>query len=419
MKQCVRGIVLGLCLSGTFIRADDEWPQFRGPGGQGHAAAAGLPVTWSESEHVAWKTAIPGAGWSSPVISGDQIWLTTATDIAGTPPGKSLRAVCVDRSSGMIRHNIEIFRLTSPPLLNAKNTFASPTPVLEAGRLYVHFGTYGTACLDTSSGEILWKNEELKLDHKEGPGSSPVLHGDKLILTCDGTDVQFVAALNKATGKLAWKKKRTGKVNFVPDFRKAYCTPLVITADGKTQVIVPGADQVIAYDPASGDEIWKVRYVGFSNVPRPVFGHDLVFVCTGYMKPELWAIRPHGSGTVEESHIAWKTKKQIPTNPSPLLVGDELFLANDRGIFTCFDAKSGEELWTERVGGNFSSSPLFADGRIYISSEEGLTHVLKPGRKFESLARNQLDGRILASPAVVDRAIYLRTDKSLYRIEQK
>lgn len=399
--------------------AADEWPQFRGPGGQGHAVATGLPVTWSESEHVAWKAAIPGAGWSSPVISGDQIWLTTATDIEGTPPGKSLRAVCVDRSSGMIRHDVEIFRLVSPPLLNAKNTFASPTPVLEAGRLYVHFGTYGTACLDTSSGEILWKNDELKLDHKEGPGSSPVLHGDKLILTCDGTDVQFVAALDKVTGKVVWKKKRTGKVNFVPDFRKAYCTPLIITADGKTQVIVPGADQVIAYDPASGDEIWKVRYVGFSNVPRPVFGHDLVFVCTGYMKPELWAIRPNGSGTVDDSHIAWKTKKQIPNNPSPLLIGDNLFLANDRGIFTGFNAKSGEELWTERVGGNFSSSPMFADGRIYISSEEGLTHVLKPGTKFESLARNQLDGRILASPAVVDRAIYLRTDKSLYRIEQK
>ncbi|MBI5758124.1 MAG: PQQ-binding-like beta-propeller repeat protein [Planctomycetales bacterium] len=398
-------------------QAADEWPQFRGPGGQGHAVATGLPVTWSESEHVTWKTAIPGAGWSSPVISGDQIWFTTATDVEGTPPGKSLRAVCVDRSSGMIRHDIEVFRLVSPPLLNAKNTFASPTPVLEAGRLYVHFGTYGTACLDTTSGEVLWKNEELKLDHKEGPGSSPVLHGDKLILTCDGTDVQFVAALDKATGKVVWNTKRTGKLNFVPDFRKAYCTPLVITTDGKTQVIVPGADQVIAYDPASGDEIWKARYVGFSNVPRPVFGHDLVFVCTGYMKPELWAIRPNGSGTVEESHITWKTKKQIPTNPSPLLVGDSLFIANDRGIFTCFDAKSGEELWTERVGGNFSSSPLFADGRIYISSEEGLTHVLKPGRKFESLAKNQLDGRILASPAVVDHAIYLRTDKSLYRIE--
>ena len=417
MNRCVRGIVLGLCLCGSLIQADDEWPQFRGPGGQGHAVATGLPVTWSESEHVAWKSAIPGAGWSSPVISGDQIWLTTATDIEGTPAGKSLRAVCVERSSGMIRHDVEMFRLTPAPPVNAKNTFASPTPILEAGRLYVHFGTYGTACLDTSSGEVLWKNDELKLDHKEGPGSSPVLHGDKLILTCDGADVQFVAALDKATGQLAWKKKRTGKVNFVPDFRKAYCTPLVITAAGKTQVIVPGADQVIAYDPASGDEIWKVRYVGFSNVPRPVFGHDLVFVCTGYMKPELWAIRPNGSGTVDDSLVAWKATRQIPTNPSPLLVGNELYLVNDRGIFTCFDALTGEELWTERVGGNFSSSPLFADGRIYISSEEGLTHVLKPGRKFESLARNQLDGRILASPAVVDRAIYLRTDKALYRIE--
>lgn len=408
-------VVVGVCV-GSAIAAD-EWPQFRGPGGQGHSTATGLPVTWSETEHIAWKTPIAGAGWSSPVISGDQIWMTTATDTDATPPGKSLRAVCVSRSSGKLLHDVELFRLDPPPSVNAKNTFASPTPVLDAGRLYASFGTFGTACVDTASGQVVWRNDELKLEHKEGPGSSPVVHGDHLILACDGMDVQFIAALDKSSGKLAWKQKRTGKLHFLPDFRKAYSTPLVINAAGKDQVVVPGADQVIAYEPATGREIWKARYSGFSNVPRPVFGHDLVFVCTGYMKPQLWAIRPDGSGTVDDSYITWKATKQIPTNPSPLLVGDELYLVTDRGIFTCFDAKYGEELWTERVGGNFSSSPLFADGRIYVSSEEGLTHVLKPGRKFESLAKNQLAGRILASPAALDRAIYLRTDKSLYRIE--
>lgn len=392
--------------------ADPPWPQFRGPLGDGHAAARDLPEQWNERENVVWKTSLPGEGWSSPVVANDGIWLTTADD-----EGRSLRVLCVDPSSGKLVRNVEAFHRDESIPKNAKNSFASPTPVLDGRCVYAHFGTQGTVGIEQASGDVLWRNQDLVLDHKEGPGSSPILWRDLIIVNCDGLDVQYVAALDKQTGRLRWKTHRTGKMHDNPDFRKAYCTPTIITVDGRDQLISPGADRVIAYDPADGRELWRVEYHGFSIVPRPVHAHNLLYVTTAFARPELWAVRTGGQGDATETHVAWKLKKMVPSSPSPLVVGDELYLIGDKGILSCLNARDGTELWSERIGGNFSASPLYADGKIFLFSEEGKGYVLKPGRAYHLLAENHLEGRILASPAAVGRALFVRTDKALYRLE--
>jgi outer membrane protein assembly factor BamB len=399
--------------AGSATAADLPWPEFRGPQGNGHAAAYNLPERWSERENVAWKTPLPGEGWSSPVVAADGIWVTTADD-----EGRSLRVLCVEPARGKLVRNIEAFHRHDAIPKNAKNSFASPTPVLDEQCVYVHFGTQGTACIEQATGDVLWRNQDLVLDHKEGPGSSPILWNDLLIVNCDGLDVQYVAALDKQTGRLRWKTHRTGKMHDNPDFRKAYCTPLVVTIDGRDQLVSPGADRVIGYDPADGRELWRVEYHGFSIVPRPVLAHNMLYVTTAFARPELWAVRTGAHGDATETHVAWKLKKMVPSSPSPLVVGDELYLISDKGILTCVDARDGTELWSERIGGNFSASPLYADGKIYLFSEEGKGYVLKPGRAYHVLNENHLEGRILASPAAVGRSLFVRTDKALYRLER-
>lgn len=414
MKHFLLLLSVTCCLNVPMDAADS--PQFRGPSGQGHSDAKNLPLTWSETENIAWKVPIAGLGWSSPSIQGDQIWLTTALD-----DGKSLHAIALDRASGKTLHDVEVFTLENPGGVHSKNSHASPTPLIEGDRVYVHYGAHGTACLKTD-GTIVWKNQALKHDHRHGPGGSPVVFEDLLILNCDGSDIQFVVALDKATGEIRWKKKRehihadrlSGKSN-VP---MAYTTPLLVDVNGTIQLLSTGADSIVAYNPRTGDEYWWFRFDGYSNVLRPVVANGLVFISSGYDRPEFYAVRIDGSGDVTESHLAWNMKKAAPLNPSPLVVGEELYLVSDNGIATCVDAVTGEERWQERVGGNFSASPTLADGRIYLLDEDGATTVIAPGRKFELLATNKLDGRTLATPAMVDDTILLRTDTHLYRIEK-
>lgn len=380
-----------------------DWPEFRGSTGQGHSDERGLPLVWSETKNVRWKTAIPGRGWSSPAIQGDRIWLTTAAD-----DGKSLRAICVDRNTGAILQNVEVFRLKSQGNLNSKNSQASPTPVLEGDRVYLHFGAYGTACI-TQSGEIVWKT---RLDYdngQHGPGGSPVVYDNLLIMSCDGQDVQYVVALDKLTGKVRWKKLREGY--------QAYTTPLVVRLPAGDQVISPGAFRAVSYEPRTGKEIWQVRYGdGFSNVPRPVYSNGLVFICTGFQQPSLLAVRLDGRGDVTKSHIAWTLKRGVSLTPSPLLIGDELYMVSDNGVASCVDAKTGVPHWQVRLGGNHSASPIYADGRIYFLSEEGESVVIAPGKEFKALAKNQLDGPTLASMAVSKGSIFVRSQTHLYRL---
>lgn len=433
---CCLGSWLFVLLLSQMVKAGDEWPQFRGPDGQGHSDAVGLPVTWSETENIVWKTPLPGKGWSSPVVADGRIWLTTAIETLLTEEQRkerlakdpfasqlalaahlSLRAICIDFKSGKILFDKELFSHDNPDPIHLTNSYASPTAILDAGRLYCHFGNYGTACLDATSGSIIWQTR-LPLQHNVGPGSSPVLVDKLLVLNCDGVDKQYVTALDAETGEEAWKVDRPPFDGGDGDHHKAFCTPLVIEVAGKKQVISCGAQRVIAYEPQTGRSIWQVDYgKGFSNVPRPVFGNGMVYICTGFMDHQLWALRPDGEGNVTDTHVVWKQDKQIPDQPSPILVGNEIYVVSAKGIVSCFDALTGEIIWRERVKGNYTASPTFADGHLFFCSVEGTTTLLEPGREFKSLASNQLEGRLQASPAIVGKSILLRTDGNLYRIE--
>jgi len=398
-------LLLGAVIwSGSAARAED-WPQFRGPSGQGHSSERGLPITWSESQNVMWKTPVPGRGWSSPSVAGGRVWVTTSIK----EQGASLRAIAFDSSTGREAVNVEVFHLRSADLTNPKNSHASPTPIVEGDRVYVHFGAQGTAAL-TTTGEIVWK-ARLSYESQHGNGGSPVLYGDLLIVSCDGSDDAFVVALDKRTGKVRWKTSRRLPAD------QAYSTPLVIRVGDRDEIVSVGAYRAAAYDPQTGKEIWRVGYAdGFSNVPRPVYGHGLVYIATGFQQPSLLAVRADGAGDVTKTHIAWTLKRGAPLTPSPLVVGDELYIVNDGGIASCLDAKTGETRWLQRLGGEYSASPVFADGRIYFLSEGGVATVIAPGKEFRKLATSSLDGETLASMAISDGSIFIRTDSHLYRI---
>jgi len=398
-------LLLVLALTAFAVRAED-WPQFRGPTGQGQSGERGLPFEWSESRNVMWKTRVPGLGWSSPAVSGGRVWLTTA--IENEYPA-SLRAIAFDAETGREVVNAEVFKIVPDPFANPKNSFASPTPIVDGDRVYVHFGGDGTAAL-TTSGDIVWTTR-LPYHSLHGNGGSPTLYGDLLIISCDGDEDAYVVALDKKTGEIRWKTPRRQPV------AQAYSTPLVIRVGDKDQVVSTGAYRAAAYDPLSGAEIWLVGYPdGYSNVPRPVYGHGLVYIATGLQRPSLLAVRPDGAGDVTETHIAWKLERAVPVTSSPLLVGDELYIVSDIGIATCLDASTGKIHWQQRLGGNYSASPVFADGRIYFLNEEGVTTILAPGKKFRRITTNSLDGSTLASLAVSGGSIFLRTDSHLYRI---
>ena len=428
-------VVFTFVLAGG-VRAD-SWPQWRGPRGAGQAEGTGYPLTWSETENMAWKTIIPGRGWSSPVIHRGQVWLTTAMEIPCTPEQAKerlkantsdqpltllaevrLHAIGLDAATGKILHNVELFREKDPQWVHRQNTFASPTPVIEDGRLYAHFGTFGTACVDTKSGTILWTNNTIRLMHENGPGSSPILWRDKLIFHADGSDTQRVVALDKATGKVAWETPRTGAMPDNVQFKKSYATPLVIERDHHPILLSNGADWLYGCDPATGRELWKRAYgmQGFSLSALPVEAHGLVYYSTGFMKPELHAMRCRPGG---EPELVWTCQRNVPTIPSPLPAGSDLFFVADSNICTSLNALTGAENYRERLGGDFNASPVFADGRIYVSNREGTTFVLAAGPAFKKLAENKLPGQQWASISAADRAFFLRTDTALYRLQQQ
>jgi outer membrane protein assembly factor BamB len=403
-----RVLLFLLLLASQAVAAAQDWPQFRGPGGQGHSAERALPVEWSESKHVAWKVPVPGRGWSSPIVSGGRVWLTTAVREGRET---SLRLLAYDVASGAQVLDVEVFRLRNAELLNAKNSHASPTPVVEADRVYVHFGAEGTAAISTG-GEILWK-ERHRYESQHGNGGSPIVHGDLLIFSCDGFDQAFVIALDKRTGNTRWRRFRRRP------WSQAYTTPLAIRAGDRDQIVSVGAHHAAAYDPETGEEIWRVSYQdGFSNVPRPVYGHGLVFITTGFQQPSILAVRPNGGGDVTRTHVAWTLSRGAPLTPSPLLAGTELYVVTDAGIASCLDARTGTLHWQQRLGAPVAASPVLADGRIYVLREDGATVVIRPGTTFELLAVNVLDEPALASMAVASGSFFIRTAGHLYRIAQ-
>lgn len=401
--------VAALLLAAAAVTANDDWPQFRGPNGDGLSDSHGLPTHWSETQNVRWKTAIHDKGWSSPVVRGHQVWVTTAR-----ADGKEYYAVCLDRATGKIVRDLKLFAEEDPAFCHPFNSYASPTPVLEEGRLYAHFGSHGTACVDTATGRVLWQRRDLKCDHFRGPGSSPVVCGNLLVLTFDGYDVQYVTALDKTTGQTVWRTDRN--IDYHTDngdLKKAYATPAILRVNDQLQLVCPSASATVAYDPATGQELWRVNHGGMNAASRPVAGHGLVYLTTGHTM-RLLAVRLGGHGDLTRDGVAWAMQRGVPTRPSLLLEGGLLYMVSDDGIASCLDAETGRQVWRERLGGAYSASPVGAEGHIYVSDDSGKTHVLATGRQFREIAVNRLDAGCMASPAIAGDALFLRTKTHLY-----
>ncbi|MCB1208193.1 MAG: PQQ-binding-like beta-propeller repeat protein [Verrucomicrobiales bacterium] len=418
----------------TAVQAAD-WPEWRGAGGQGVARDSGsLPTTWSATSGVNWMATLPGRGHSTPVIEGERIWLTTAIETKATAEEAerrlkdntgdqpltllakvSLRAVCVDRASGKVLHDIELIDQPEPQWAHQLNSYASPSPIVENGFLYCHFGTFGTVCLDTATLAIKWKNTELHVMHENGPGSTPVLWQDRLIVHFDGSDAQFIAAFDKATGKVLWKTPRSGEMDPRPQQRKAYGTPLMVDIEGAPTVVSPAANWVYGYDPATGAERWKIPYgeLGFSMSVRPVADDQRIYFSTSFGKSQVIALDYAGKKVPE---IAWRSNKNAPKMSSPLIVDGLLYYVDDGGIVTCVDSATGEGIYKERLGGKFSSSPIHADGKLYFCSREGVVTVLPAGKEFKVLAQNDMGSPLMASPVAVDGLLYLRAESVLFCI---
>jgi len=425
MKMKPLKLLAFLLLIHGLTHAEAGWPMFRGPQGDGSVIGSHLPLNWSETNNVIWKTAIPHLGWSTPVVQDNRIWLTSAPK-----NGEDFFALCVNAKSGRILIEKKLFHSDTPePLGNAVNCYASPSPAIEPGRVYLHFGSYGTACLDATTGEVIWKRDDLKCRHYRGPGSSPILYRDSLILTFDGVDLQYVIALDKHTGKTIWKTDRAiewkdldekGQPKRDGDFRKGFTTPLVIDVGGKEQLISPASSTLFAYEPGTGKEIWRTQNTSHTPAVSPIFANGLVLAVTGHGAEEMLAIRPDGKNDVTDSHVAWRVAgKDVPLTPSPVTLNGLLYMLSDQGALNCIEIETGKTLWQENLRGSYLASPIQDGERIYLFSLSGKTTVIRASRTFEKLAENNLESGFMASPAIAGDALILRTKTHLYRIEGK
>lgn len=413
-------IAISFVLASTQIPSNyaSDWTEFRGSAGQGHAQQVKPAVSWSESENITWKVELPGKGWSSPVVADGHIYVTTA--VPGSTSSLSLRTMKLKAASGQVVWDNEVFGIDDLKGVqhHKKNSYASPTPIFRDGHIYVHFGTQGTACLN-EAGDILWKNSDLVYSPVHGGGGSPALSGNRLVICCDGSDKRFVVGLNSETGQEVWRTQR----EFSPSRGFSFSTPTIIDIDGKPVAVCPGSGGVFAYQVETGEQLWRVNYnQGYSVIPRPVVGHGLIYVCSGFGDSHLLAIDPNGTGDITDDNVRWKVKKGVPKSPSVILVDESIYMVDDAGIATSVNALTGDVQWQKRLKGKYSASPVYAGGHIYFQSETGKTTVVKPGDSLEIVETNQLgDGKIrtFASFAFDGDAILLRSETALYRIETR
>ncbi|NQU84759.1 MAG: PQQ-like beta-propeller repeat protein [Mariniphaga sp.] len=399
----------------------ENWTHLRGSTFDGHAQTNVAPLHWSETENVIWKSEVKGVGWSSPVIYGNQIWVTSATR-----DGKEMFAMCYDFKDGNLLKEFTLFKPENPGRIHGTNSYASSTPCIEKGFFYAHYGTNGTACINTKTMEIVWERNDLKCDHMQGAASSPILYKNMLILHIEGTDVQYIIALNKKTGETIWKTERPEEIHndVQSTFHKAYVTPIVINIDGKDLLISNGAQACIAYDVNTGEEVWRFIYGEDSTVVMPIFYDGIIYINSGWVLSEgtpyfsrMYAVDPSLEGDITESGLIWWTEEDVPQLSTPVIVDSKIYMVEERGMASCLDAKTGNVFWKEEFEGNYNASPIFAAGNIYFNNVKGKTTIVKPGEELNIVAENQIEGSVKATPAFVSGKMILRSDSHLYMVE--
>lgn len=413
-----------ILLCGKILFAQEQnWTHFRGTNLNAVSESTDPPTSWSETSNIRWKTDLEGKGWSSPVVLDNQIWLTAATE-----DGKKMNGVCLDFNSGEILYNIPLFAPDSVQGKHSINTYATPTPCIEQGFVYLHFGTFGTACLSTSDGKVIWKRTDLNCNHVQGPGSSPIIYKNLLILHIEGNDVQYLVALDKTSGKTVWKTERPAKVYepLAPIGKKAYITPIIIDVNGKDMLISNGSAICQALDPETGKEIWHVIQGTDSTIAMPVYENGLVYFIPGFVDSptgekytEIIAVNPDGKGDIAQSNIVWRRKIPVLQLLTPILKKGLLYMVDTQNNLLCLDAKTGKDVFTQKVKSKHYASPVYANGMIYFVSGKGETTVLKAGRNLSIVSENKLPGEVFATPAILRNQILLRTEKSLYCIQEK
>ena len=405
------------------IQKSENWTHLRGSNLNGYSLSMKAPIYFNEEKNMVWKTELEGHAWSSPVVFGNQAWVSSATN-----NGEKMFAICIDYKSGAIIKKIDLFNPVEIQRIHSTNSYATPTPCIEDGTVYFHFGTYGTAAIDTKTFEIIWQRTDLNCDHLQGAASSPILYNNFLILHIEGTDVQYVIALDKNTGETVWKTERPQEfyVDVEPVFKKAYLTPIIIDIDGQKQLISNGAQLCIAYNPDNGKEIWRFIYGEDSTVGMPLFYDGVVFINSGWVLSQgtpyyarLFAVDPTGIGNITNTHLIWESDKDIPQISTPVIVDGKIYMVHERGTVSCIDAKTGKAIWKEKLKGQFNASPIYAGGNIYFISVKGEVYVVKPGDKYNLVSENKINGMVKATPAILRNSIIIRTDKNLYRFGLK